>query len=285
MGIVIQYVANYAPWIYAICGLVALYQLYRIWLVRAERKQAVFSLEREKAAQDTYNIFAIALVTLLVMGFTYFVSNTLVQAVGPLVASAISPTPNLPLMFTPTNTPLPATPTPTWTPTPDPESVAAAATQAAENAANSEEAEGVGGAIGGERDPLSETTPADDLPPTPTPLPTDTPAPAVQAPNCPDQRALIFRPGQNEVVGGVIYVVGTATHDSFQYYKVEYAPGANAGEGFSYVGGGNNPVVSNLLANIDTTALANGNWTIRLIVVDQTGNFPPPCQVSITVQN
>lgn len=274
MGIVIQYVANYAPWIYAICGLVALYQLYRIWLVRAERKQAVFSLEREKAAQDTYNIFAIALVTLVVMGFTYFVSNTLAQAVGPLVASAISPTPNLPVLFTPTSTPLPATPTPTWTPTPDPAAVAAAATATAESTAE-------GDAAGGEQAGAITTEVADETPPTATP----TPAPAVQAPNCPDQRALLFRPGQNEVVSGLVNIVGTATHDSFQYYKVEYAPGANAGEGFSYIGGGNNPVVSNFLASIDTTALANGNWTLRLIVVDQTGNFPPPCQVTITVQN
>jgi hypothetical protein len=31
--------------------------------------------------------------------------------------------------------------------------------------------------------------------------------------------------------------------------------------------------------------LGNGTWTLRLIVVDQTGNFPLPCQVTITVQN
>lgn len=265
MGIVIQYVANYAPWIYAVCGLVALYQLYRIWLVRAERKQAVFSLEREKAAKDTYNIFAIALVTLVVMGFTYFVSNTLAQAVGPLVASAISPTPDLPVLFTPTSTPLPATPTATWTPTPDPAAVAATAeSRTAET----------------EDDALA-TQAAEEVVPTATPPP----QPAVQAPNCPDQRSLLFRPGQNEVVSGVVNVVGTATHDSFQYYKVEYAPGANASEGFSYIGGGSNPVISNFLTSIDTTALSNGNWTIRLIVVDQTGNFPPPCLVTITVQN
>ena len=86
MGIVIQTLATYAPWIYAICGLAALYQLYRIWAVRAERKQAVFSLEREKAVQDTYSIFAVALALVVTMGLTSFVSNTLAQAVEPLVA-------------------------------------------------------------------------------------------------------------------------------------------------------------------------------------------------------
>jgi hypothetical protein len=263
MGIVIQYVANYAPWIYALCGLVALYQIYRIWLVRAERKQAVFSLEREKAVRDTYSILGIALVLLITMGFTYFVSTTLAQAVAPLVDVALSPTPALPFVPTPTNTPLPATPTPTWTatldpnaPTPPPDETGTPTPEPSEEAGDAA---------------------------TPTPAPT--PVPAVQAPICPDNRAVLIRPGQNEVVHGVVNIIGTATHESFQYYKVEYAPGANAGEGFVYLGGGNAPVVGSVLASVDTNALGNGTWTLRLVVVDQTGNFPLPCQVTMTVQN
>ncbi len=255
MGIVIQSVANYAPWIYAICGMVALYQLYKIWLVREERKQAVFSLEREKAIRDTYSIFAVALILLLVMGFTYFMSTTLAEAVEPLVAEALEPTPALPFVPTPTNTPLPVTPTATWTVTPP----SAAADQQPTPAV-----------------PDEETTPEP---------PTATPVPVAQAPVCPDNRALLLRPGQNEVVHGVINVIGTATHENFDYYKVEFAPGPGASEGFTYIGGGESPVVNNFLTRIDTTALGNGTFTIRLIVVDQTGNFPPPCQVTITVQN
>jgi len=255
MGIVIQSVANYAPWIYAICGMVALYQLYKIWLVREERKQAVFSLEREKAIRDTYSIFAVALILLLVMGFTYFMSTTLAEAVGPLVAEALEPTPALPFVPTPTNTPLPVTPTPTWTVPPPPQPIVA-----------------------------SEPTPVLDEEATPSP-PTATPAPVAQAPVCPDNRALLLRPGQNEVVRGVINVIGTATHDNFDYYKIESAPGPSASENFTYLGGGESPVVNNYLTSIDTNSLGNGTFTLRLIVVDQTGNFPPPCQVTITVQN
>jgi hypothetical protein len=254
MGIVIQSVANYAPWIYAICGMVALYQLYKIWLVREERKQAVFSLEREKAIRDTYSIFAVALILLLVMGFTYFMSTTLAEAVEPLVAEALAPTPALPFVPTPTNTPLPVTPTATWTVTPPP-------------------------VVANEPTPILDQGVTTPTPPPPTP------APVVQAPVCPDNRSLLLRPGQNEVVRGQVNVIGTATHESFQYYKIEYAPGAGASEGFNYIGGGNSPVVNNFLTSIDTAALGNGAWTIRLIVVDQTGNFPPPCQVTITVQN
>jgi len=246
MGFLIQYLTTYAPWIYAIAGLVALYQLYRIWQVRAERKQAVFSLEREKALRDLYSIFWTAMLLLLVMGATYFFSNTLNQAVEPLVVEALEPTPAVPFVPTPTNTPIPATPTATMTPTRLPQPTPATASEA--DAA--------------------------------TPEP---PKPAVQAPACPDNRALFLRPGENEDVSGVINVVGSANHDQFQYYKIEYAPAGS--ENFAYIAGGNSPVVNGVLGSIDTTTLGNGRWTLRLIVVDKTGNFPPPCQVTINVQN
>lgn len=258
MGILIQYVATYAPWIYAICGLVALYHLYRIWLVRAERKQAVFSLEREKAIRDTYNIFATAMVLLLIMGMTYFVSTTLAEAVQPLVDEALAPTPPLPFVPTPTNTPLPTTPTPTSAPT-----VAA-----------------IPISLTVEASPTVTVTVAVE-----TPTATPVPAPVVQAPNCPDTRSLLLRPGNGETVSGMVNVIGSATHDGFQYYKVEYAPGAGASSGFQYLGGGNSPVVNAILASFDSSSLGNGDWTLQLIVVDQTGNYPPPCHVTIHVQN
>jgi hypothetical protein len=44
-------------------------------------------------------------------------------------------------------------------------------------------------------------------------------------------------------------------------------------------------VSGGVLGNIDTTVLVNGEYTIRLTVVDQVGNFPPPCDVTVVVQN
>lgn len=268
MGIVIQSVANYAPWIYAICGLVALYQLYKIWAVRGERKQAVFSLEREKAISDTNSILGIALILLLIMGFTYFMSTTLKHAVEPLVDEALSPTPPLPaldILVTPTNTPLSVTPTPTRTATPISGTLPLA-----------------GGPV------ISLTVTSESQTPTPaaeTATPTPPPAPIVVAPNCPDEHATLVRPGQNEVVSGQVNVIGTATLGDFQYYKIEAAPGTDASGGGQYVGGAHAPVTAGLLATVDTTGLANGVWTLRLVVVDQTGNYIPPCQVTVTVQN
>jgi hypothetical protein len=116
-----------------------------------------------------------------------------------------------------------------------------------------------------------------------TPTPTLTPAPVVVAPSCPDTRALLIRPGQNEVVSGDLNIIGSATHESFQFYKIEAAPEASGN--WQYMGGNTAPVVSGFLTTINTRNLANGLWTLRLVVVDQIGNFIDPCQVTVTVQN
>ncbi len=248
MSFLIRYVADIAPWIYAFCGLVAVYQLYKTWMVRVERRQAVFSLEREKALNDLYNIFLTAMLLLVVMGATYFVSTTLAAAVEPLVEDTRAPTLQAAFIPTPTNTPIPATPTPTATPTFTPRPFAPV-----------------------ER-PLVVNTPTPEAPPVP---------PA----SCPDPRAVITSPGNGAVVQGILTFTGTAQHEQFDYYKLEYAPGAGAEQGFAWFAGGQEPVSNGFLGNLNTPALANGAYTVQLVVVDRTGNFPPPCRINIIVQN
>jgi hypothetical protein len=257
MGFFIEAVATYSAYIYAACGLVALYHIYKVWQVRSERRQAVFTLEREKALRELLGVFYVALLLLALMGVTYFVSTTLAQAVEPIIAESRNPQPDLPFIPTPTNTPLPVTPTEqVLLPTP---------TQT-----------------------ISVTLEAGaTITPIATPQGAATVTPQAQAaaapPSCADPRSTITSPGSGQRLSGVISIIGTASHEEFQYYKVEFAPGANASGGFVYLGGGSSPVQGGVLANVDTAALGPGAWTLRLVVVDQTGNFPPPCSVSVTV--
>lgn len=163
-----------------------------------------------------------------------------------------TPTPEPPTP-TPTETPLPPTPTPTETPV-----------------------------------PLPTNTPVP--PPTPVPVvvveePTPTPEPVVVAPACPDGRSVISQPGVNQTISGVTPVTGSATHESFDYYKLEFAPGANAQGGFVYFDGTAAQVNGGLLGRFNSTGVPNGVYTLRVIVVDKTGNYPPPCTVTVTVQN
>ncbi len=144
-------------------------------------------------------------------------------------------------------------------------------------------------------EPATETPtplPPTAIPPTNTPIPlpptlTPTPEPPpVVAAVCPDPgRSAITSPGVNQTVAGVLEITGTATHEDFHYYKLEYAPGANADGGFIYFDGANGPVVGGRLGGFNTASLPNGTYTIRVLVVDNTGNFPPPCAVTITIQN
>ncbi len=266
MGFVIQFVADTAPFIYAVCGFLALLQLYRTWQSRAERRQAIFSLEREKALNDLYNIFISAMAILLVMGITYFVSTTLALAVETVVEETLNPQPQaIPMIPTPTNTPLPTTPTPEVTP------IAIVAQQ-----------ETITAALNAQPTSISPQTPIVQATPEPTPVP---PAPAVAPALCPDGRSAIVSPGNGAVVSGSVAIVGTAQHDQFSYYKLEQAPGSGASQGFTYFDGGQSAVVGGLLGNLNSTGLANGVYTIQLVVVDTTGNYPQPCRVTLTVQN
>jgi hypothetical protein len=132
------------------------------------------------------------------------------------------------------------------------------------------------------------TTIAATATPTATATLTPTATPVVVAPVCPDSRAVITSPGESQVISDTVSIFGTATHENFEYYKLEYAAGAAADAAaaeFYYLGGGNFPVENDRLAIIDTASFVNGFYTVRLVVVDQTGNFPEPCQVTIEIRN
>ncbi|MFN2202540.1 MAG: helix-turn-helix domain-containing protein [Caldilineaceae bacterium] len=139
--------------------------------------------------------------------------------------------------------------------------------------------------------PTPTPEPPTPEPPTPTVVPEEPtatpepPAPVAVSASCADPRAVLTSPGMNQVVSGVVALTGTAVHDNMDYYKLEYAPGPNAQGGFVYFDGQNAQIQGGQLGAIDTRNLPNGEYTLRVTVVDQTGNFPPPCDVTITVQN
>ena len=134
-----------------------------------------------------------------------------------------------------------------------------------------------------------EPTVAPTVAPTATPvLPTPTPtAEPIIAAACADPRSVISAPGVNQTVSGSVNVTGTAIHENFLYYKVEYAEGANIDPtgSFSFLADSRVQVSGSTLASFDSTNFANGAYTLKLTVVDNTGNFPPPCTVSIVVAN
>ena len=246
MSVLIHLVADYAPWIYGLCGMIALWYLRETLLVRRERRQAMYALERETALGRIRGIYGAAFLLLVMMGTVYYVSNYLTEAVPtPTIEEeikALTPTSAL-LLPTPTPTPEPPTPTPTVTPTPRPR---------------------------------------------PTKLPTalaTAAEPAVQPAACPDPRSRLTWPGVNALLQGVVQVSGSAYTEGFDYYKLEFGVGPNPrDEDYSFISFGDAPVHDGMLGTWNVSGLPPGMYTLRLKVVDYTGNWVnPPCKVQVTV--
>ena len=53
----------------------------------------------------------------------------------------------------------------------------------------------------------------------------------------------------------------------------------------AYIGGGETPVVAGTLSELDASELSSGPYSLLLTVVDNSGNFPDPCAIAITVEN
>ncbi len=150
--------------------------------------------------------------------------------------------------------------------------------------------------------PASTATPTATPSPTPTEEPEEVAPPPQQEPlppaivpvTCADSRLAISSPGINQTVSGLVPITGRATHELFDFYKLEFAPGADASQGFTWFDGSDRsgsggakegPVENGTLGNFNSAGVTNGAYTIRLTVVDTSSNYPTPCQVTINVQN
>ncbi len=243
MGVLIQLVADYAPYVYGACAAVALWYLRIAILARRERRRAIFSLEREAALNRIYNGFGVAFTLLIIMGVVYFISNYLIRAVPPPDLAETTPTATL-AAFEPTLTPFPTTeptpvlPTPTFTPRPRPT-------------------------------------------PRPTPPPPTPTVPEVVPPACPNPGVRITAPGLGTTRRGAIQVFGTANIENFQYYKLEFK--AINENDFHFILRGDSPVIDGFLGTWDNSGLPAGTYLLQLLVVDRTGNYPAPCITRIVV--
>jgi hypothetical protein len=93
----------------------------------------------------------------------------------------------------------------------------------------------------------------------------------------------IAQPGHGAAASGVIQIVGSANIPEFWYYKFEFRPsGADA---WTFIQRFDTPISGGILAAWDTRTVVSGNYELRLVVVDKTGNYPEPCILQLSVQN
>jgi hypothetical protein len=244
----LRLIADYQWWIYGVFGLILLFYLRRAIVARRESVRSIFKLEQEQSRGRYGRSVALAALVLLVMGAVFGLSNFFL----PSLNRPPEPVP------TATTGPLVA---PTLTSTPAPSTMTPTATATLVR-------------------PTRPVRPSD----TPDVAVTDTPQ--VRPAACPNPNARLTSPGVNQVVRGNFPVRGTANTAGFQYYKVEVGPGSSPkDQQWNVVGQLHySPVAGGVLETFNSGAYAPGTYTLRLVVVDQTGNYPDPCRVTITVQ-
>lgn len=249
MAFFVQLLANYAGLIYIALIVGALFYVREIIAARQDLQQSLYSLEREAANSRLWR--GILMLTLL--GLIALATFVLSAVVAPQVATdegRVTPTSAFTL---PTNTPTPTfQPTPTRTPRPP------TATP-------------------------GTPTPAIAGAPTEAPMPSPAPLPVAQ---CPDPNVQIVAPVAGQAFSSEIQVRGTADAPDFAFYKLTLTGPATGSVTQTAGNVVRTPVRGGVLGAIDPANLLGqpGVYTVGLVVVDNTGNELPHCDVSIVIQ-
>jgi len=252
MKVFLKVIVDYATWIHVIGVIGILFCLRAAFMARRERNLSIYTLEKEAATNTEFRVLTIGMTIAAAMGVVVFLTAVVAPRVTFSELSTVAETPAA--LILPTVTPSVATPTPTATSTP---------TRIRPT-------------------PLPVVILTEQVP---TPVPTPPPPPPPPPPFCPNSLARLTSPGQNAVVSGTVQIMGTADLPNFDYYKIEYAPAGSPTEWALITDLRRSTVKDGLLDSWNTTNFPNGPYLLRLMVVDNTGNYPEPCEVSVVVNN
>jgi hypothetical protein len=88
-------------------------------------------------------------------------------------------------------------------------------------------------------------------------------------------------PSPDSEISGIVELKGTVNISNFGFYKYEYSQDNSV---WNTIQAGTTMVTNGALGNWDTSLLAAGDYSIRLIVTNNEGNPLPPCVLSVTVK-
>ncbi len=100
---------------------------------------------------------------------------------------------------------------------------------------------------------------------------------------CDPDKIIITSPKSGEEIKGTIKLVGTANIPNFGFYKYEVAPLGTAN--WATISAGDKVVKNDKLGDWDTTALANGDYFLQLVIIDNVGVTLEPCVIAVRVLN
>ena len=129
-------------------------------------------------------------------------------------------------------------------------------------------------------------TPTATLDPNSTPG-ISTPTLAVTLPpgenGCIPDQINITIPENGATVRDVVNIIGSANIPNFGFYKYETAPVNDPT--WLTIQAGNTTVINDILGPWDTTRLSPGDYYLRLVVTDNTGQSLSPCTIQVRVES
>ena len=129
--------------------------------------------------------------------------------------------------------------------------------------------------------PTITLEPEDQVEPTPTPLSGQPGTPPVQQ-GCIPGEVMITSPENNSVVSGSVTIEGTANIEDFGFYKIEIS--SFDSNTWLTILAGVDPVVEDELGRWGTGQLESGNYSLRLVVLDNQGLQREPCRVDLFIE-
>ena len=100
---------------------------------------------------------------------------------------------------------------------------------------------------------------------------------------CVTDQIMITSPRSGEDVSAVVDLIGTANVPNFGFYKYEIA--LEGTQNWATVAANREPKNNESLGPLNTLSLSNGDYFLRLVVIDNVGTSLEPCVIAIRVLN
>jgi hypothetical protein len=100
---------------------------------------------------------------------------------------------------------------------------------------------------------------------------------------CVPDKTMITSPKPSEEVRGTIKITGTADVPNFAFYKYEVA--SMGTQNWATIAAKQAPVKNSELGEWNTLPFTNGDYFLRLVIVDNVGTSLEPCVIAVRVLN
>jgi hypothetical protein len=100
---------------------------------------------------------------------------------------------------------------------------------------------------------------------------------------CVPDQIMLTTPKPGEEIGGTVTLTGTVDVPNFGFYKYEFAQSGT--DNWTTISAGAELVVDDELGKWDTTTIANGDYFLQLVILDNVGQTLEPCVIAVRVTN